>query len=141
MLLTFIAHTKRGTFFCANYGSILLTLIAALLWMLMWLKILVLFKLLKWTNALGCLIWMALSHQKVCLFKCECSFMRFYTSSYALICFQTLSSLSAHAFICFYMLSYSFIHFHMLSYALEKLLYALEWFYTLSHAIKVAEKQ
>ena len=104
-------------------------------------------------NALGCWIWIAWYHQKVCHFKCEqslmmflyalkCSYMRLYmlpcAFCFALVRFFVflcafirfwMLSYILYAFECFHRLSYAFIRFHTLS-------YALICFYMLFEAVK-----
>ena len=78
---------------------------------------------------LGCLIWIAWSHQKVCYFKCE----RYFMFLYVFICCHMLS----YAFIRSYILLYAFIWFNILSYAfipLHTLKNASICFYTLLKA-------
>ena len=112
-----------------------------------------LFDFICLVNPLGCWIWIAWSHQKVCHFKCERSiclymllrlymfpwafclcFICFFVFLCAFTCFDTLS----YVFIRFWMLLYAIIRFHTLPYAFihfHMLLYAFICFYMLLYAL------
>ena len=117
MLITFIAHTKRGTLFCANYWSILQQ--HSLCWLCSF--------ILSCSNNLN-------GFADLCFFTLSYIFTCFYITLYAFIRFLYAFSMRLYPFICFCTLLYAFVRLYMPLYAFicfHMLLYAFICFYML----------
>ena len=123
MLITFIAHTKRGTLFCANYWSILQQ--HSLCWLCSF--------ILSCSNNLN-------GFADLCFFTLSYIFTCFYITLYAFIRFLYAFCMRLYPFICFCTLLYAFVRFCTLLYAFVRLympLYAFICFHMLLYAQKV----